>query len=256
MVCMKTFFLLTALLFKAIVLSAQPHLRGLIVANTEDEYIGCVHDVATMKRSLEVIGKKIGFLVDLTVIKGKDFSTEHVVRELRRISEKSQDQDIVFFYYTGHGFHDSQTISRWPTLCTYRHSPGKPLAGRAIIKYLKKQPHRLALILFDCCNIAGSCKRIITHIETKGLPLQEEMNLPGLEQLFLKTKGLVIGAGASVGEYGYARKDGGGCFTNGLINVLSSKCQSATTWNEISNETCSFTHTSTSGRQHSVFVVR
>ncbi len=88
---MKTFFLFCVLFLHGVALSSQPHIRALIVANTEAEGIGCVHDIAAMKQSLEVIGKKIGYAVSTTVVKGRDFKAESVINELRHMSLSSDD---------------------------------------------------------------------------------------------------------------------------------------------------------------------
>lgn len=248
---MRPLFLLFILLFQGHLLSVHPCLRTLIVANTEDEGIGCARDVVTMKKNLAVIGKKIGFSVSTKVIRGKHFSTSSVVRELKRLPRTSED--ILFFYYTGHGFNDYHSSSRWPTLCTFLQPPSSSLAGRAVMKYLKQQRGRLKIALFDCCNAPSSYKRIVSHIRTFALPLNGNEKLPGLKPLFLKTQGLVVGAGASVGEYGYATEEEGGFFTIGFIKALKARCTGTTSWSEIFQTTSAYTNTETFGAQHCIY---
>ena len=184
---MKTFFLFCILFLQGVALSSQPHIRALIVANTEEEGIGGVHDISAMKNSLTVIGKKIGYAVSTSVVKGRDFKADSVIQELRHMSLNSDD--IAVFYYTGHGFNDLNSKSRWPTMCTFRHNIGKTLAGRAVIKFFRKKSNRLTLILFDCCNTPHTCRRIIRHIGSKRFCLHEEEDLPGLEGALSENEG-------------------------------------------------------------------
>ena len=58
-------------------------------------------------------------------------------------------------------------------------------------------------------------------------------HLPGLRNLFLRSQGLIIGSGASHGEYGMCSKEGG-VFTNGFLKALRSECRrSSISWQEI-----------------------
>ena len=227
-------------------------IEALIVVDLQDERIGCIHDVENVRKSLLVIGEKIGFEVSTTTLKSRGFVASTVVQKLKKLP--SSKDNIVVFYYSGHGFHDKNRTSRWPTLFTKKQR----LAGSAIVKYLKRRSSRSSIVIFDCCNSSCDMKKIVHSIRSvERLALSHRDNLEGLASLFLETKGVVVMAAAQVGEAAEGTISGGGVFTGALLRSMKKFGDKENpTWDSIFQDAANQTNANSSYRsQHPIFAV-
>jgi hypothetical protein len=232
--------------------SSLGSIEAVIVADLRDESIGCARDVANMKKSLCVIGEKIGFKVSTTILKPQDFVARTVIQKLKSLSFSRNN--IVVFYYTGHGFNDENKRSPWPTLFTRKQR----LAGSAVVKYLQHRPSRCSIIIFDCCNDKTSMGKIVHSFRSATRPsLSYGDDLSGFASLLLETRGSVVMAAAKVGEKAEGGWATGGVFTEGLLlSVKKLGSDKNLTWDALFQEASTrTTSNSAGGEQHPFFAL-
>jgi hypothetical protein len=255
---MRSFLLLLFLIFQAGLFAENQTgtLHVVIVANIQDILIGGNSDAERMKTSFQVIGKKIGFQVNVIEVQGNNFTDSAVTQALVNLPKRTED--IIVFYYTGHGFNNKQAKSRWPTLCTYSGKTGTCVAGSSVVRYLEHRVERAAIILFDCCNKPSKSEHIVQSIRSNDMEraLKNKDDLTGLTKLFLNTRGLVIAAAARPGEVAYGNLVQGGVFTSSFLKTLRRKgADSNITWSDILRSTCKLTQ-SMERKQHPIYDIR
>jgi hypothetical protein len=137
----------------------------LIVANTNDPSIGkgCVYDTTRAIELFQSIAKYIGIPVVKKVIAGKTYNKASVERMLAEL--KPDLNDIVIFYYTGHGFRKPTDKRIFPYIDLRpkddRTYMVNSLHMEDILKTIRNKPTqaRLNLLISDCCNnIPGKIK--------------------------------------------------------------------------------------------------
>jgi hypothetical protein len=169
-------------------------------------------------------------------------------------------------YYSGHGYIDAPGI-QWPQLILLEKSTlGSNeeymmiyFSGVNMQKDLRQLHNRLSIIFFDCCN--GDRNDAIRYKLSHPLyrpVLRKKYSLPGLESLFLKTKGLITVSSASPHEIAgcYSKaKPYGGIFTTGLLLSFIKCCKSSdATWDQVLAETNNYAVTESSQGQHVLYV--
>ena len=216
---------LLAAIALAVLLSGGPAFaatfHAIIFANTEDEGIGCIYDVVNMGGFLRDAQKETGMnlkakvFLDVAaaspekvdairnwaeVVNG--WSKAHLEKEIKSLSPGKDD--IVLFYYSGHGGRMSNKKGRWPDMALQGHDlvdlqyPIDLLAKKGV------QP-RLALALGDCCN---------SFMDRSAAPATRSAKAAGgLRNLFLNYAGNFIASGSEPGQYSLGGSDGG-VFTN------------------------------------------
>jgi hypothetical protein len=186
------------------------------------------------------------------------------VRQWKNNLPKNSD-DIVFFYYSGHGYIDAPGI-QWPQLNLFEKlTLGSRImyqkiffSGGNMQKDIRQLHNRLSIIFFDCCN--GNEKDMdrykLSHPLYKPV-LRKKYSLPGLESLFLKTKGLITVSSASPHELSgcYPKtKPYGGFFTTGLLLSFIKCCKSSNvTWEQILDETNKYVASISDEGQHVLY---
>ena len=90
-------------------------MHAVFVINTEDKGIGCINDLKNWETLLPEIKKYSGIKIVTYYLKDKNWSESAVNKKLAQI--KPAADDVVLFYYSGHGF-------RWR-----HHGAGLPPAG-------------------------------------------------------------------------------------------------------------------------------
>jgi hypothetical protein len=232
-------FFITALLLQIVLFSKEPTLRALIMCDTISEDIkkASFVDLENMRQTASLIAENLHMKKKITVLQGKRLRTsvfKHWIGSL-----PSSSEDIVLFYYSGHGFHGHRTKTPWPSFFLKTSKKKKAVTGQSVYKILKKHKPRLAIILFDCCNVDMYEKSPVT-----GTPpsfFTDLPPLPGLQTLFAKTRGVITITAASPGEYSLAIVGGrtlGSLFTNQFVSSLLQTCRTENiSWNDVLKET-------------------
>lgn len=225
---------------------ARPILRTLILCDTVSSNIkkASFVDIANMKKMTNVIARQLKIKKKITLIKGKKMTQAPLVNWVSTLPFSSND--IVIFYYSGHGFRLNRDVTPWPSFILGRKREKAAIVpGESIYQEVKRRSPRLAIILFDCCNFAMSSKKII--FPRQEIDLLKKGGFPGVRSLFGSTRGMITICAASPGELAIAiigGKNKGSLFTSQFLRFLLTECRSSTpSWEKIIQNTvdsCSF----------------
>lgn len=135
----------------------KTQLHLVLVANTNDLTIGktCAVDKETTYKTFSEIAEFLGIGFNSAVISGDDFSKANVEKAINNLRPGAND--IVVFYYSGHGFSNLQDNYTFPYL-DLRDKRSQPYGGaftlnmEAVYQKIKSKGARLNLVLSDCCN--------------------------------------------------------------------------------------------------------
>ena len=254
--------------------SASPtKLHFILVANTNDPRIGysVQKDVINITSQIRDVATFLKIPLNLVEISGSKFGKPGVEAALTNL--KTGTNDIVIFYYSGHGYSNDRNAEEAYPQFDLRQSRFDDILvatmnASEVLNKIKAKNARLNLVFTDCCNSSlGLLKPEgkTFALTTKSLLTWEQSYC---FDLFMKSKGSIIATAAKKGQYAYGNTDVGGYFTSNLTIALEkymSKFQTAApTWQEIIAEaqttTVSLSLTNictanTSCRQDPVYVV-
>lgn len=217
----------------------------IIIANTNDPSIGksSQKDLTGMYETFATLTKQAGIGFVPLIVSGDAFNIGNTNRIIDTI--KPAPLDIVFFYYTGHGFRDSLDKSKFPRISFRTNNlqirAQNNLAVEDVYKRLLLKRARVTIVISDCCN-----ERISSNMPfgfdllrpratgTDGLKL----NYDNFRKLFLpaQTTSIVIGS-AAPNQLAVGNPNVGGFFTNFFKAELIKSLYSNTgesTWLRIS----------------------
>lgn len=117
-------------------------------------------------------------------------------------------EDLIFFYFSGHGFRLLEKKDPWPSLYLPPEQSGLDLS--LLIDLLEAKRARLLIVLVDCCNHLsphlGHGSRLYRYQGTlKWDPKLEA----GYRSLFLHFSGKILLAAAEAGKVAYCTEEGG-----------------------------------------------
>lgn len=206
-----THFFLFLIVYTGVLFSESPALRAIFACDTTSDLgYSLEHDLSLMNRLFENIAKELQLSYDPIIIKGQNLSSTSISNALDFVRETPED--ILLFYFSGHGFHDEKNTTPWPSLVL---SPThEAISSSFICQYLHDCQARLTIILFDCCN-SYSTKAVGIK---KMLPSQIP-SISVLQKLFLKTFGTIIATASIPGSPSYAFQQGS-LFTSTFVHNL------------------------------------
>jgi hypothetical protein len=216
--------------------SPQTKMYVVIVANSLDGSIGngCKVDESKIDLEFSNIADALGITVEKHVIADKDFTKENVLNALSGIQPGSND--IVVFFYRGHGFRLADQKSSWPQM-SMRYSPYQPIEGlplEDVYSAIVGKGARLNLVFGDLCNsVVGRSQP--TNQASSSLQSDFYPNLDKLRKLFLYSRGSILAAAASPGEVSWVNAYDGGFFTSSFFDSFH-RDVSSTTGNGVSWE--------------------
>ena len=191
--------------------------HALLIANTEIADIGksCQLDQMTMTLELNSIANAIGYQIDIKMISGSAFSFENLKSEIENL--KCDTGDVIFLYYSGHGFNTTDRTSKWPLL--HLETGGYPLDKAH--EQLKAKGARLVISLGDCCNNVVDFSKVNPKgfkVVDNAMPENNEQKL--FNNLFVEARGDVLISGCERGQCAYGSSKEGGYYTNRFITAL------------------------------------
>lgn len=193
----------------------QTKLHLVLVANTEDVSIGstCIVDKDATYKTFSSIAEFLGIGFSPKVISGKDFSKLNVENAINELQPAGND--IVVFYYSGHGFSDSKDRHTYPYL-DLRDKVSQQFGGPYALNlediYLKirSKGARLNLVLSDCCNADPNLSNIHTGEVATTRHSSVGWNMQNCRALFLNEKpASIMMTAASKGELSAGNSTGG-----------------------------------------------
>ena len=224
----------------------------ILVANTSDPRIGTSvqKDVVNLSSQIKDVAVFLKLTLDYVEVSGANFGKKGVEAALANL--KPGPDDIVIFYYSGHGYSLEQNTSQQYPQFDLRQSRFDDITVATlnvadVYNTIKTKSARFNLVLADCCNSnLGLLKP-----EGKNFALTAKSLLTWDKNycynLFLKSKGSILATAAKKGEFAYGNTDVGGYFTSNFVTALEkylSKFQNTTpNWEEIIAEAQSTTVT-------------
>lgn len=202
----------------------------LIAANTTDNTIGkgCIVDTHSIRKIFRKLSKEMDFNYTELIIKGEDYSKENIIEAITMLTPGNND--IVVFYYSGHGFsYEKDTAKKYPQIDMrpYNSSDKIDVVNAHtenladLFQLIKGRGARLNIIIGDCCNSQIEFKRKFKGglgIDRKKVPTV--INKQSCEVLFCDYTASILVASAGKGEYAVSDDQLGSLFTYNFSNNL------------------------------------
>ena len=219
-------------LFVIVLALAQPAITraatliAILVADTGSEDIGegVSIDLSRMSALVEDIAANTGLELQKIILAGTNLTRNGVANAVDQMTAGLDD--VIVFYYSGHGARPVGKTSNWPDLA---FDDGFVDFGQILDVLQRKQP-RFLLALADSCN----------NYLTPELKQRERRAFPSAiaqesyRQLFLKQQGAVLACSSQPGEVSYSHRLTGGFFTSDFLNKLTATLLSSQpSWQEV-----------------------
>lgn len=202
-------------------------LHLLVVANTFDQNIGsaCAMDMRRAIKFFQDLKEFLGIRFVFDTIAGKRYNLTEVEKAIEKLKNAGTN-DIIVFYYTGHGFRQKDDNRRPPYIDlrpNYDENPNnlnsKSLAD--IFQSISGMKARFKLILADCCNDMSKTYSVKAKPPsvTKGFSLSG--SLQNAADLFLNAKRMsILATGANPGQRSICNDNFGGFFSYNFLNAI------------------------------------
>ena len=249
-----------ALIFMLLCLANPTHgqtLHTIIFANTNDPQIGksVVYDYNSLSVEVNTIAAATGMKLKRYFYKDEYCNNKNLRNVLNQLS--TNKDDVILFYYSGHGTRSAQDISEFPQMCLGSHDDEDYYPLEKVLQKLMQQPARLKLILGDCCNSIGARVNPKDYT-TRSVTVLSKEPTDAYNSLFANNQGFMIASSSKKGEVSYGDEQSGGAFTFCFLRALNvyAKQGMTTTWDKIMSTTREATLKSLEGKQTPVYVVQ
>jgi hypothetical protein len=205
----------------------------IIVANVNDTSIGpsAAKDKDDMLKMLNNLAGTMKVNTSTIIISGNNYSKKSLLNALSKF--KPNQQDMVIFYYSGHGFRKSTTPlanlpkdSIFPHLdlrANYNQDYMKESLGiDSVYRTLLRKGARFNLVLGDCCNAAVQATNTVGKPPgaTRGPELDKSMR--NIQTMFLSPAPTsILATSANVQELASSNNKFGGFFSYFFRSTLN-----------------------------------
>lgn len=221
-------------------------LHKIIFCATDDRGIGESVKVDNDRSNDEIdaIAGYIGYEVVDYVYNGGKCTKQNLLTVLNGLNCSSQD--IVFFYYSGHGVHpDGAKEDKFPQMCLNTNIESMFVPARQVEEIIRSKGPRLRFIITDCCNNINSAVSIKSAISySKGVTIAKGNVADNYRRLFVNSRGKVMTTGSKLGQVSWCAKypdgsEAGGLYSAIFWEVLQKCCEedSSPTWAKVVNTT-------------------
>lgn len=230
-------FLLLAVMTTSAVCASN--LVGIVVANTlpRESNLGREFDVQNMLDEMETIASITGLEFTPYIYIHEEYNSD-LLNKLENIPVN--DDDVVFFFYSGHGFREydkDPEINPWPNIHISLENKG--IDHEVITNLFEQKNPRLLLSIVNSCNrkIRGSIellKRSNSFMIDSPL-IENDLKLMNYRSLFLESRGKIVASSAIPGQVSYRNREYGSVFVNSLLSSLheETETQELTNWDVI-----------------------
>ena len=202
--------------------SSKMHLVMLVNSSIGDIGASCETDSRNMSKEFEDIAAALKVDFRKYEIKGSSFTKENAMKVLNGLNPGSND--IVVFYYSGHGFRWSDQTDAYPQM-DIRASPYTKISAEttlsvsSVYNLLDKKGARLNIVITDCCNSDIGVNKMTETSFLAGRSYQTP-HIEKLQKLFLATKGNLIVTSSSAGQVSWSNSVNGGFFTLSFLQAF------------------------------------
>lgn len=184
--------------------SAQPRLHMFVIGQVNGGNIGAVSDYPRMQEEARSIAGLAGLELVPYFYEKEDINARFLVEKIRSV--RCGEDDVVWFYYTGHGYNASNGAGNFPSFRIGDTS----FSLEWIHNAFEQKGARLVISMFDCCNFEAT--RFDDYDEPIMLSAAESRNYVAL---FGTCAGSVKIASNMAGfkKYSYGSPEVGGLFS-------------------------------------------
>lgn len=231
---MRSIVLLCVCFFSLTVVRAQPQptFHVILVGATEDKVLAraCQIDVVNVHEQFKGIAESIGYAYKPGVLVKEHFSNKYISAIIGALT--CGPEDIIVFYYTGHGFNTTKYAGDFPIMMVDTADSNYPLM--LIHQELMKKKARFCLTIGDCCNKVVDEQLPKDRSMVKGTQCDAAI----YRQLFLEQRGGVIATSSKRGQVSGASLDGS-FYTKALLEAMDYACHynNQVTWNQLLEDT-------------------
>jgi hypothetical protein len=198
----------------------------IIVANVIDPSIGagCSMDIHSVRNMFTELMKHMKFQFLELVIKGRAYSKKNVMDSIQLLAPGPDD--IVIFYYTGHGFRfEKESEIKFPQVFLKSSLPKKTtdiindnsLNLVEIYNLIKEKKGRLNIVIGDCCNNLIHFHRKFSarsgKLRVEKPVAKLKINTKTCEKMFCDSTGSILAASADKGQFSITDPKKGSIFT-------------------------------------------
>ena len=233
---------------------------AVIMGATNDSKIGisCKTDLDRFQNEVATLALNLDLDQVPTIrLDGNNCDRQHMEQAFNQL-RSATSQDIVFFYYTGHGGRASNDKTKWPQMCMNYREQGKFVPVHEVITQISQLSAHLKIILTDCCNkIDNAIAPKFIMAQSKGATDVSEVNYQNLEKLFIHQNGTIIATSSQVDEYSIGINDDkyGGLFSFCFWKTMEAVEANAIepTWSSFFTTAVSFTKKLSEGSQTPIY---
>jgi hypothetical protein len=224
---MKQYLLFLCLVFFYQNIIQAQTIHAVLIADTNDVEIakGSELSLSNMENLVNLLKrKKIVQQVYLYKCVGERFNKATIEQELNAVT--CHPDDIILFFYAGHGFRTPQHKNKYPILSVGNDSNRDlsnkvGMVAQSVFEQLKTKKPKLLLMFIDACNDDGlsPASLSVNLIHSLGVtkPLVEER----YKKLFLEATGEIIVSSSLPHTPSWVDKSSGGLFGLGLHDALT-----------------------------------
>lgn len=227
---LKNFLLLFFIAISPLTYVQAQIVHKIIFAHTTDKRIGesVESDLKRANNEIDEIGSNLNYEVKNYIYSGDECTKENLENVLSSLTVSNQD--VVIFYYSGHGIHPNGALDdKWPQMCLNKPQfQDKFVSLRKVIETLTVKHALFTLILSDCCNSIDETG----VVSIKGLLKSAgdattitERTKQNYINLFTKYSGVLSITSSKLGQMSWCTKEDGGifsfCFFNSLYENVS-----------------------------------
>jgi len=164
----------------------------LIVANTNDSSIGvpCNNSMNLIDETFTNLAAYLGLKIQVTKIFGNTYNKSNVEKQISLL--KPGFNDVLIFYYVGHGFRKAKDNRPFPFLDLRANTKEdfmlQSLNLEDIYNQIKLKNARLNIVMGDCCNADPYATNPMAAADPRPRASELDFNLEKCRQLFLNTK--------------------------------------------------------------------
>jgi hypothetical protein len=218
----------------------------IVLANTDifDIGAGCRVDMNHLDAEFEGIASTLNIAYEKHLLYGSSFTKENLLNTIDNLDVNSND--IVLFFYRGHGFRWSDQTSAYPSLAITRShsvpvSTQNTILLETVYNKINAKGARLNLSFADCCNSDIGINQQTTKDNYLYMQSNASAEYAKLNELFMKRQGNLIVAASEKGEVSWTNSMYGGFFTTSFLQSVSEEISylksSESSWKNIITNT-------------------